>query len=119
VAGDPTSPVRVFVSYVVDTYSVRSPEGGGFTSRSPMQGTALQFAQNVANSGLFALSEDPDATELVVLVSDGTRRHVKLQQLFDGAPGRFAMVAVRWDQILGAQVLAADGTVLTEIPAFG
>jgi hypothetical protein len=119
VAGDPTSPVQVFVSYVVDTYSVRSPEGGGFTSRSPMQGTALQFAQNVANSGLFALSEDPDATELVVLVSDGTRRHVKLQQLFDGAPGRFAMVAVRWDQILGAQVLAADGTVLTEIPAFG
>lgn len=117
VAGDPTSPVRIFVSYVVDTYNVRGPEGGGFVSRSPLGGIVVQFTPDSA--GLFALTEDKDASELVVHVSDGTRRHVALQQLFDDAPGRFALVPVVTDQILGAQVLAADGTVLTEIPGFG
>jgi hypothetical protein len=107
----------VTVGYVVDSYNVRAPEGGGITARSPLTETMLQYVPSSSAPGLFALSEDPDAAELVVLTPDGIRYRASLQQLFEDQPGRFAMVGVSLAQFAKAQVLAADGTVIAELNA--
>lgn len=112
--GERVADDQYIVGFAIDTFQIRGDAGSG--SFRVTTEPVVQVPPTTELRGAYVVTTVDG--ELVVTGQDGTRYHATPEAIFDGSDVRFAMVNLPVD-IVGAQFVAPDGSVLAELPGLG